>query len=24
MKLGYLHMIRKPSDSQCSGSQHHL
>ena len=24
MKLGYLHMIWKPSDSQCSGSQHHL
>ena len=24
MKLGYLHMIWKPSDNQYSGSQHHL
>ena len=24
MKLGYLHMIQKPSDNQCSGSQHQL
>ena len=24
MKLGYLRMIRKPSDNQCSVSQHHL
>ena len=24
MKLGYLHMIRKPSNNQCSGSQHHF
>jgi len=24
MKLGYLHMIWKPSDNQCSGSRHHL
>ena len=24
MKLGYLRMIRKPSDNQCSGSQHQL
>jgi len=24
MKLWYLRMIRKPSDNQCSGSQHHL
>ena len=24
MKLGYLCMIRKPSDNQCGGSQHHL
>ena len=24
MKLGYLRMIQKPSDNQCSGSQHQL
>jgi len=24
MNLWYLRMIRKPSDNQCSGSQHHL
>ena len=24
MKLGYLRMIWKPSNNQCSGSQHHL